>query len=187
MSEIEAFENKELFENVLEKDEEIICIKKPNKTKYFWSFGIASFFIALICALSILGIAFETPYWWIVLAVSLFAFVLSILLFGLYYKNYFFCLTNKKIIVRSGIFGIDYKTLQLDTVGAINVTVTLLDKMVCKNTGTLVFGSMSSPMFNGANGSGGGYRFAHVEKPYELFKLVKSTKENVLAEKAEEK
>jgi len=80
--------------------------------------------------------------------------------------------TNKRIIIRTGVFGIDYKGLDLKAIDAVNVYVSFFDKLVKKNTGSLKFGSKASPIVNYGNGSGG-YRFNHVENPYGLYKEIK--------------
>ena len=54
-------------------------------------------------------------------------------------------------------------------IGAIDVYVSLFDKIVHKDTGSLRFGSMSSPI----NGQSSAFIFSHIEKPYENYKKIK--------------
>ena len=91
---------------------------------------------------------------------------------AIYYSNLYFAYSNKRIIIRSGIFGVDYRTLDMSMVGAVNVSVSLLDKILKKNTGTLSFGSTASPVIQATTGST--YKFTHIIAPYETCKEVKS-------------
>ena len=90
---------------------------------------------------------------------------------ALHYKNVYYAYSNKRIIIRSGIFGVDYKSLDMSMIGAVDVYVSLLDKLLKKNTGSLSFGSAASPV-GSANASM--YRFNHITLPYETCKEVKS-------------
>ena len=83
----------------------------------------------------------------------------------------YYAYTNKRVIIRKGIFGVDYKSLDMSMIGAVDVSVTLLDKIVHKNTGTIAFGSMANPM---GNQNGFMFKFAHVYNPYETYKEIKT-------------
>ena len=169
------------FENMLDKDEKIVKVFKPNKTKFFF----ANLFFAGITFLvfTLLGVlvflcpeeGYEPSVLGAVLCVAGYVFVMLVfwLLAYVYYKNLFYAYTNKRVIVRSGIFGVDYKSLDMAMIGAVDVYVSLLDKMLRKNTGTIAFGSMASPMYH-ANG-GSSYRFSHVVMPYETCREIKET------------
>jgi len=64
---------------------------------------------------------------------------------------------------------VDFKSLDRKMIGAIDVNVSLLDKLLRKNTGTLKYGSMSSPINNQTST----YVFAHISNPYENYKKIK--------------
>ena len=102
--------------------------------------------------------------------IVLIAFIM--LLTALHYKNVYYAYSNKRIIIRSGIFGVDYKSLDMSMIGATDVYVSLLDKIMKKNTGSLTFGSAASPV--GGSNNASGYRFNHVTAPYETCKEIKS-------------
>ncbi len=65
----------------------------------------------------------------------------------------------------------------MNMVGASNVKVSLLDKLCRKNTGTVIFGSMASPMVNGQNGTSG-YVLADIADPYGVYKELKEAIED---------
>ena len=56
-------------------------------------------------------------------------------------------------------------------IGAVDVYVSLIDRVLRKNTGTIAFGSMASPMYHSSGASS--YRFAHVVMPYETCREIK--------------
>ena len=169
-----------LFENILDKDEKIEKVFKPQKTKYFlssmlrWSLVILSF--ALMGVLMIVfpdeGMNVELIYLLIPIGFFVFGMLIVLLFASIYYKNLYYAYTNKRIIIRSGIFGVDFKSLDMSMIGAVNVYVSLIDKIVCKNTGSITFGSMASPI--GGQNAGIGYSFCHIAAPYESCREMKS-------------
>ena len=95
------------------------------------------------------------------------------LLLSLSYKHTYYAYTNKRIIIRKGIIGVDFKSLDIKMIGASDVHVSIFDKLLKKNTGTLCFGSTASPLMN--NGTNvNSFTFANIEKPYDLYKEIKS-------------
>lgn len=164
-----------LFDDVIEADETIQKGFKPNKKKVFASFIIFDVIVAFFFSLTILGMWLdgEIPQkekiigTCIVAGVVLLIVSLTMWFVSLYYKNAYYIYTNKRIIVRTGVFGVDFHSLDIDNIGASNVCVSLLDKMVGKNTGSIRFGSNSSPITNSY------YGFLNIENPYQVYKEIK--------------
>ncbi len=186
-------EMQELFEKVLDKDETILKVFKPNKRKLYWSvFLIYLFSFAWIAVPAIISVIVD-GYDATVKILGSLAIVVGLaivylfvwLLAKVYYNKLFYAYSNKRIIIRTGIFGVDYKSLDMGMIGAVNVYVSLLDKLLRKDTGSITFGSMASPMVT-ASGSGSysaGYRFANIEMPYETYREVKSVIDEFKANK----
>jgi len=169
---------KDLFDMILEKDEVIKKVAKPVKAKllvscYAWVLLIWA--ITYACGIWMVFLP-EIGNWLIGTIVSAGSLVLPLIValpfFLAYNKNRYYAYTNKRIIIRTGVFGIDYKGLDLKAIDAVNVYVSFFDKIVKRNTGSLKFGSKASPIISYGNVSGG-YRFTHVEKPYEFYKEIK--------------
>lgn len=164
-----------LFDDVIEVDETIQKGFKPNKKKVFASFIIFDVIVAFFFSLTILGMWLdgEIPQkekiigTCIVAGVVLLIVSLTMWFVSLYYKNAYYVYTNKRIIVRTGVFGVDFHSLDIENIGASNVCVSLLDKMVGKNTGSIRFGSNSSPITNSY------YGFMNIENPYQVYKEIK--------------
>lgn len=164
-----------LFDDVIEADETIQKGFKPNKKKVFASSIIFDVIVAFFFSLTILGMWLdgEIPQkekiigTCIVAGVVLLIVSLTMWFVSLYYKNAYYVYTNKRIIVRTGVFGVDFHSLDIENIGASNVCVSLLDKMVGKNTGSIRFGSNSSPITNSY------YGFMNIENPYQVYKEIK--------------
>lgn len=170
----------ELFTKILDDDEKIVKIIRPNKFKFYMSFFIKSslclVWFAIIGVLAILfpdeGVTVSNKAYALI-PIGVYVIVeLFIMFFAyLYYKTLYYAYTNKRLIIRSGVFGVDFRSLDMGMVGAIDVYVSLLDKLTGKDTGAVCFGSTASPMISMYGGSF--YRFNHIEKPYETCKEIK--------------
>ncbi len=171
---------KDLFLPILDDDEIVEKTYKPNKLKMFFSTMLASILILCVfCGGMALGMfvpeeGYE-PLAPIYALIPVGAFVLVELIviwfLNLCYKKTVYAITNKRVIIRTGIIGVDYKSLDMAMIGAIDVYVSFIDKILEKNTGTIRFGSTSSPM-NAQNGSY--YVFKHVVDPYKNCKEIKA-------------
>lgn len=173
-----------LFESILDKDEKVEKVFKPHKGKFFvstfLSWGIMFLMFALVAVFAVLfpdeGGVIDKIY----VLIPIGAFVLCMLVVwlfaGIYYKNLYYAYSNKRIIIRSGIFGVDFKSLDMSMIGAVNVYVSLIDKILRKNTGSISFGSTASPIGYGQNASI--YKFNHIKQPYDTCKEIKSFIDN---------
>lgn len=169
-----------LFEHILDDDEKIIKVFKPHKTKLFISSlllsAISFLFFVIFAVVAILfpeeGFDSSNAIYTLI-PIGIFVLILGIIaiFIAVYYKNIYYAYSNKRIIIRSGIFGIDYKSLDMSMIGAVNVSVSLLDKILKKNTGNISFGSTASPVVTSKAST---YNFTHIIAPYETCKEVKS-------------
>ena len=139
----------ELFKDVLEKDEKIIKVIKPSKRRYWRS----AFFFAAI------------PIFWphLIIFMVLTLFTLPYLYHKSYTKQYY-AYTNKRLIKRTGLFGVKFESLEYKDITATSVEVSFLDKGC--NTGALKF---SSPSVH----AGHPMNFSDIENPYEIMREIK--------------
>ncbi len=184
----------ENFEMILDKDEQIIKEYKPNKKRaVYLSFisliplllvSLTFVLIAVLALVNVIKVTDENgksemmfPYFFIVLGglISL-LLIYSLIYIIVSYKKRLYCLTNKRIIIRNGFIGVDFNALDVNAINSVNVKVNFLDKCVRPNTGTIIFGSATTPLGqNNKNGSGG-FTFAHIDNPYEVYKEIKELK-----------
>lgn len=187
----------EAFMPILDTDEKIVESFKPNKFRFIglgmiWDV-IKGLFVAIFGGIFI-GFSYIPGDWidestggvdlnknfipriigFVVLGFALLTILIAIIWRLVKYKKVWFCYTNKRILIRTGFIGADFQTLDFDMIGAMNVRVDFLDKLVHPNTGTLMFASAASPMMaNGLPGGTSGYMFVNIEQPYEVYKRVK--------------
>ena len=176
---------KKAFDDIIEKDEEIIKVYRPQKTRFWW--GIISSVLSIVLAVSLwfslvlAGILFDHPgilpiVFLAILAIIVFVLLLVTIFGKLAYKNRFYAYSNKRILIRSGIIGVDYRTLEFQALTATIVKVSFLDKILKTNTGTLMFGSPSSPVgmaTTNNNAAINSYSFRNIEKPYDTLREIK--------------
>ena len=195
-------ENKELFAPILQEDEEIIKVLKPNKTRYIYLSGLAFTLFALIPILvmaapfGMLIDAFKedgapTP---LVIELSIFGgFILLTLIavwvgLNMSYKKTFYAYTNKRILIRRGVIGVDYATLDFEMIGGLMVNVDFLDRLMkgSDNPGTITFGSSASPVIYTRNGRTAAYAFRNIDHPYDVYRDLKQMVDEYKAVKAKQ-
>lgn len=172
------------FNVILNKDEHIIESFKPKKAKMFFSsiFGacVIALFIAAVACLAHFIPDYDTgdvmPFsaFVIMIAVAVAVIIVSVIFVAVAYNKRLYCITNQRVIIRCGVIGVDFRSLELKSIGAVDVNVGLFDKILRMNTGTIRFGSMSAPI----NGNVA-YAFAHVVDPYGVYKRLKEIIESV--------
>lgn len=166
------------FHAVKDDDEEFIWVGEP----MFWPFlcsGIPFLIIGLIWGafdfafITHLDKAKGGPPGFIIpfFAMHLFPFwgsILNMFRLGLVHKNTFYAITNKRLMLRSGFWGIDFNALDYDKISDIQVTVNPLENMLQVGTIRISAGKTTS------KGSPLTDDFIAVKNPYEVFKKIKT-------------
>ena len=142
----------EMFDDILEKGEQIIKVFKPNKERYWKMFHLF----------------WKIPLLWpYVLLMSIpTLFILPVFILKISkktYENTYYCYTNKRLIIRSGAYGISYSSLNFKDINSTNVIVGFLDSKT--NTGMLTF---KSPSLHYS-----AIVFDNIENPYAVMKEIK--------------
>lgn len=138
--------SKNEIEDVLDSGEHILWREKPNKKAYIWCKVLTMFPNALIWLLfdSMFVVAFIVGFSNGDIPVGVFLVGCAFLLLHLTpvwiwlggiiagvkeYKNIEYAFTEKRIIVRSGIIGIDFKNIYYTSVQSVNLKVGIIDKI----------------------------------------------------------
>ncbi len=168
-----------VFKNILDDDEVVIKQFKPNKFRFHFAvFAIYFLIVVVFSAFGILPFVFDEPLHSseltiliiIVSAAVVISLLLVILFSNLTYRKKYFAYTNKRILIQSGVIGIDYKGLDHKMIGALEVRVDVVDKIINKNTGTIKFGSMASPLKGQEQAM---FVFSGIEDPYVVYREIK--------------
>ncbi len=182
---------KEMFAVILDKDEQIIKVYKPNKKR---SITINMIMLGLfniimgggLLVLSLLGFlgkitviedgvddtrAFAITM--LVLALIFFlGFFVALLVQVVTYHKTYYAFSNKRILIRTGFIGVDFTVLEMKLIGTTSIKVGLLDKFVRPNTGTIRFGSNATPV-TGQNNMAGGLTFKNIDNAYDTYREIK--------------
>ncbi len=182
--------HEERFAPILNDDEQIIKIYKPDKLKYWLFRSLCLIFCAAVLALFVTAISvlevsetepaeptFKSLNFGISFGISVVLLILVALYLFFYYRNLFYCVTTERVIIRAGVFGTDFKTMDMLMIGAIDAYVSLLDKIARHNTGRIIFGSNSAPLV----GRNSAFVFRDIPDPYNETKTIKTTIDGVRA------
>lgn len=186
-------EHKEQFEQIIDKGEEVLLTFKPNRKRFVAIPNVVmTIFLAISLIILIVVVAIllksepsdvVVPTFYTMLGVVILFGLMEIFFFIILhvrYKKTFYCLTNKRIIIRTGFIGVDFKTLDIKMVGAIDIRVGLLDKIIKPATGNIYFGSSASPIITGNNGVfSSSFTFEHIDDAYTTYKEIKEKIEDV--------
>lgn len=133
---------REKFDIVLDKNEEIIWCNNVNVSSFVKKNFLKTFLFGLFPPLAILMLGI--PYTWLFLILGLLSIislefaiihlifsviscVLFVILLNKSAKNTFFCITNKRIIKRSGTFTNDFVHYSLKNIGNVQVDGSIFD------------------------------------------------------------
>ena len=163
------------FEAVKDADEEILWIGKPNFAAFitrgipFLCFGLvwgAIDYFGFIRNMDKEMAGFAIPFF----ALHLFPFWLSILnmirLF-LVHGNTYYAFSNKRLMMRSGFWGTDFKVIDYDKISDLEVNVNPIENAL--GVGTI-------QAFSGRVSNKGGRiydKFIGIKNPYAVFKKIK--------------
>lgn len=169
----------EKFVDILDNGEQINVCYLPNKKKVYASSMIVSVLIlGFICAFVALAMfvpeeGYEplAPIFCLIpIGIFVVGMILAVVFTSMHLKKSVYAITNKRIIIRTGIIGVDYKCMDLASIGATEVYVSVIDKLLGGKTGTIRFGNVASPI-NGNNTIP--YAFSDIAEPYKTYKFIK--------------
>jgi hypothetical protein len=168
------------FDSVKDSDEEILWTDKPKFIPYiFTGIGAGLFTIAFGIVWLLVSINFKgdggtngSPFFWL--------FGLIPLLQGLYvflnrllsFSNTAYAYSNKRVMMRTGFIGTDFKTIDYDKISDIEVTVNVIERAY--DVGTIRFFSGRTKTDEG-NTTKLYDNWTAIPNPYEVFKMVKQT------------
>ncbi len=96
--------------------------------------------------------------------------ILNMLRLILVYQNTYYAYTNKRLMLRTGFFGTDFKTIDYDKIQNIEVNVNPLERLLHVGTIKMYTGEVG----RSKNGTYSIYtNFIGIENPYEVFKQIK--------------
>lgn len=172
------------FESIKDDQEQILWSGKPKFIPFILTGilgGLVTTGFALVWVYAAMnwtknGDNIMSNYFWlfglIPVAAVLFAFLRKVFSFS----NTAYSYSDKRVMMRSGVIGIDFKTIDYDKISDIEVTVSLIERIY--NVGTIRFFS-GRTQTNEGNTTKLYDSWIAIENPYEVFKMVKQTSVNI--------
>ena len=168
------------FDSVKDSDEEILCIEKPQFIPYIFSgLGTGLFTLAFGIVWMLTTINFKSddgssasPFFWLFGLLPLLQGIYAFLNRLLSFSNTAYAYSNRRVMMRTGFIGTDFKTIDYDKISDIEVTVNLVERWY--NVGSIRF-------FSGRTETDDGHTtklydvWSAIANPYEVFKMVKQT------------
>jgi len=168
------------FRAVKDDDEEFVWVGEPVFLPFLCS-GIPFLILGLLWGafdyfgfIQHLGSAKNSPPPGFIIpffALHLFPFwgsILNMLRLVLVHKNTFYAITNKRLMLRSGFWGIDFNAIDYDKIADIQVNVNPLENMLGVGTIRISSGKVTS------KGNPLTDNFIAVKNPYDVFKKIKT-------------
>jgi hypothetical protein len=172
------------FESIKDDNEEILWTGKPKFIPFIFTGilgGLVTIGFALVWVIAATswdknGDNPMSNYFWlfglIPLAIGLVTFFKKVFSFS----NTAYSYSDKRVMMRSGFIGTDFKTIDYDKISDIEVTVSVVEKMY--NVGSIRFFSGRTQTDEG-NTTKLYDSWSAIENPYEVFKMVKQTSVNI--------
>lgn len=110
---------------------------------------------------------FEIPFF-VLHLFPLWGSILNIFRLILAHKNTFYAITNKRVMLRSGFWGIDFNAIDYDKISDIQVTVSPLENMLGVGTVCFSAGKVTSKGIPSTD------NFIAIPNPYDVFKKLKT-------------
>jgi hypothetical protein len=164
------------FESVKDTDEEFLWVGEPSFVPFIltgvpvlvggFAWGAFDYF-GFIRHMSPSQYPVMIPFFLLHLA-PFYMSILNMFRLLLVHKNTFYAVTNKRVMMRSGFWGIDFKSIDFDKISDVEATVNPLENLL--GVGTLRFYAGRS----NRNGNPVTDNFIAVPNPYDVFRQVKT-------------
>jgi len=176
------------FQGILDRDEQVLWAGHPKWLPFMltgvpflilgciWAsidyFGFIRNMFGSSHAMNGPGLGFIIPFF----LLHLFPFwgsVLNMLRLLLVHSNTFYAFTNKRVMIRSGFWGTDFKAIDYDRIQELTVTVNPIENLMGVGSIKAFTGAYSSkgaPVFD---------RFIAIDEPYEVYRRLKQVSVDV--------
>ena len=157
------------MDKVLVNKEKVIYEGKPKYDAYLAHMIIGSLIGGIIIGLFAGLFLKETVYG---IFSGIIIFVIAMIMGHLYYSRLYYAITDKRIVIQSGIIGRDFKSIDYDQIQNVSVDVGIIGSIMKVGTIKIFTGEMESA---GKNGMQSKYdRIDYIETPYQILKKLQT-------------
>lgn len=167
------------LDKILDKNEKVFWEGKPNFWPFFFG-GVAVSLVGLIFLFAgiivmIKGIRTGNllfllfPHFWIGIAI-----VFGVPIYkAMVYKHTYYAITNKRVLLQTGLIGRDFQMVDFDQITNAEVNVGVLDKLLSKSSGSILVSTAGTFTYRKGRAVAKPYMLSNVPDPYEVFKFFK--------------
>ena len=175
-------------EDVLVENEKILWKGKPNRTAFMinsalspltvfailWLLVDGAFIWAIIASGEIKDVLFFIIPFFAIHLMPVWIWLGNILTAGKRWKNTEYAITDKRILIKTGFWGIDFKTIYYKDIKNVNLRKGIIDSSL--GVGDLYF-EVTLPYYigNTGNTANSNYVMFDLENPYELYTKIQKT------------
>jgi len=172
------------LKEVMDKGEKVLWRGKPKFWPFVFGSLVASLFGLVLLSIPVFIflttgdlIAIMLPHFWVGLIVFIGPLAYAVLV----HKHVDYAITGKRVIVKKGLIGRDFDTIDFEKMQDISVNVGVIDKIF--GTGSIISSSAGRMRYS-RRGSYNvpGNIFRAIENPYKVFKLLKKVAMDVKAD-----
>jgi hypothetical protein len=168
------------FDSIKDENEEILWTGKPKFAPYIFTgvfFAVVTIAIGLIWLLAARNFTSNNvngkgDYFWLFGLIPMVQGLYVFLKKALSFSNTAYAYSNKRVMMRTGFIGTDFKSIDYDKISDMEVTVNIIER-IC-NVGTIRFFSGRTQTDEG-NTTKLYDNWNAIENPYEVFKMLKKT------------
>lgn len=152
---------------ILEPKEKVVYNNAPEYKPYMVGSVFTSIIISLVIGLFI-GLYFKLIL--VALIVGVIVIILGIIISNMAYSRTYYAITNKRVIIQSGIIGRDFKSIDFDRMQNVSVNVGLLGVIFKVGTIRIFTGELESTGGKNPQMKPKYDTFDYIQSPYEVLK-----------------
>lgn len=112
---------------------------------------------------------FATPHFWIGVVLLIGIPLYNLLL----YKNSYYSITNKRVIIQKGVVGRDFEMVDFDQITNAEVNVGFFDIVFGRSSGSILISTAGTLTYTKHGPVQKPYTISNISNPYEVFKFFK--------------
>lgn len=160
---------------ILESSEEIKWQGKMSRKVLVFNLILSIISVSLLLSFILFGQMVKGFNFWLIVVILFFTIIIN------FWNNCIkeFYATNKRLIIKSGIIGTDYKSIYFTEIKTLNLRVDLVEKIFAVGTVSIDTGRTETVSSNNSTSTRSVYdNFSYLENPYQVYQLLQSSLSN---------
>ena len=92
---------------------------------------------------------------------------------ALAYRHTYYAITNKRVLLQTGVIGRDFQIVDFDKITNAEVNVGIFDKLFSRNSGSILISSAGTFTYGKHGPIARPYTLSNIPNPYDVFKFFK--------------